>query len=472
MAEEVWVTAGAPLEGRQGWRIWYSRVGAGEFEPGEVTVSRHGTPVAHTSSWHQLDAVPGYARRMGVLTVGLPKGSPAGTYDVTVPERGERPPLRWQPLPSEIGDERVSFLLGSCFWRHDDKEGAYADGVRDLRKLISPTPTFRVLMGDQLYLDWPLGWLTGKPPLEMFASRYEDYWGDETYRELLAALPTYMVGDDHEFWNNYPERQPQLPFTWTAGVRSRAAEATQALYHVFQRAGNPDRSRFYSFRIDPVSFFVADPRSERTPFKVPQPRFFSDDQWTALEAWAAALTGPGVLVIGQPVFQKPGDWKDRSLANFEAEYGHLCELLEGIQSADHDVLILTGDIHTGRYSAATVAQRDPGRPIHEFVASPASLVSPYLPTHKPSEPPSRFRAHGPGGDRIWEVVVRRTAESPSVDNNVGAVAMSRGNNGRIRFELELWRVRAFDKWSYLSRGLGRRKPARLTRIFHHEIELR
>jgi PhoD-like phosphatase len=481
MSDELWITAGAPLEGGRGWRVWYSWP-RGDFKPARIDVRRRGRKVECCQHWAPLEPILGYPRRMGILTVKLAAPESGVPYDVRIPERRGLPPLAWHVLPTQIG-EGVSFLIASCFWRYDDKEGAYAAGMRDLQRRLMPKPAFKFLMGDQLYLDWPLTWLNAKSPLEMFSSRYEAYWGDSIYRELLASSPTYFACDDHEFWNNYPEWQPQLPYTWATRDRQASLEAARALYHGFQHAANPDKARFFSFRVHPVSFFVADPRSERTPFDTESPRFFSDEQWSALEKWADDLVGPGVLVIGQPLFQKAGDWKDRSLANFADDYGRLGRLFEEIQTGQrtsgrrHDVLVLTGDIHTGRYSAATIKESPAAGLVHEFVASPASLVGPFVKTHKPNEPPSRIRLPYGGRERNWEVVVRRSDDSPSVDNNVGAVTMSRGTNGRVRFRLELHVVRAYDRWTYLHRlgprsAFGRvRAPGAPRRIFTHEIEL-
>ena len=51
-------------------------------------------------------------------------------------------------------------------------------------------------------------------------------------------------------------------------------------------------------------------------------------------------------------------------------------------------MILTGDIHTGRRQQRR--DRRPAGQIYELVASPASLVTPYLPPwgHKPSACPT------------------------------------------------------------------------------------
>lgn len=478
MAERIWVTAGAPLEDGRGWRLWYSWTETEDFRPEPVGVTLRGDPVSVQEDWRTLPSVAGYARRMGILTLQLPAGSPGDEYELRVPERGDRLPLRWRPLPSTVG-EGVSFLMASCFWRYDDKEGAYASAMRDLQARMLPKPAFKVLMGDQLYLDWPVPWLTGKPVLEMFAGRYETYWGDDAYRDALCALPTYYACDDHEFWNNYPELQPQLPYTWKAGSRETSRKTAKELYELYQHGANPDGARFFGFRVDPVSFFVADPRSERTAFKGEgPPSFFSAEQWSALETWAQEIAGPAVLVIGQPLFQKPGDWKDLTLSNFEEDYWRLCGLLEDVQSGRrgdgrrHDVLVLTGDIHTGRYAAATIKEAPGAGPVREFVASPASLVGPYLHEHKPNQPPALVRSPSGRPGRTWEIVVRKTDEAPSVDNNVGAVTMSPGTNGRIRFDLDLYRVRPYDRWDYLHRVFGggpRTTGAR--RIFHHEVEL-
>src|SRR4029450_11070427 len=78
--------------------------------------------------------------------------------------------------------------------------------------------------------------------------------------------------------------------------------------------------------------------------------------------------------------------------------------------------------------------------IHEFVASPASLVTPYLPPwgHKPEPPADRLTLNR----RTW-VIKESTRLSATVDNNVGLIKIAPGRNGRTRFTLQLWRVRPF-----------------------------
>ena len=83
-------------------------------------------------------------------------------------------------------------------------------------------------MGDQLYADvWAPNPL--KNLRKGLAQKYERYWGDAAYQELLAACPTLVSCDDHEFWNDFPEPQMHVPYqlgALRAGQRRRAAPSS------------------------------------------------------------------------------------------------------------------------------------------------------------------------------------------------------------------------------------------------------
>ena len=50
------------------------------------------------------------------------------------------------------------------------------------------------------------------------------------YADVLGYLPTFTMWDDHEFWNDYPERQAQLMRTWKNG--KEYGEVAGNLYRV------------------------------------------------------------------------------------------------------------------------------------------------------------------------------------------------------------------------------------------------
>jgi hypothetical protein len=458
MASGVWVTAGAPLQSGDGWRVWYSWPG-GAFTPATPRVrTPGGTEVEVVEGpWRPKPPPKGSTRLMGVRELRLVNATPGALHEVTLPEVDR--PLLWRTLPTAIPPEGVSLLIGSCFWLNDDRDGFYASAVKEL--VQREKPVFKILMGDQLYADvWAP---VPKSVPQGLAAKYERYWGDDAYREMLAACPTLVSCDDHEFWNDFPQPQIQVPLSWDR-YQPASGNALAELYDAYQSALNPDGKRWCSIDIGPVSFFVADTRSHRTRDDDPHARLMLTEQWDDLETWAKNLTGPGVLVLPQPLLKAGGSKTDRTLVDFQESdrFGSVFERALGGQQP-HDILILTGDIHTGRLSSARIVglQGD----IYELVASPASLVTPWLPPwgHEPSAPPDKLMINR----RTWQMTghIRLT---PTVDNNVGLIKIAPGRNGRYRFTLQLWRVRPFV-------GIGRRifgrKPAKGAQPLHNPIEI-
>lgn len=465
-----WVVPGSPLEGGWGWRIWYSRAGVSDFRPAPVTVRRGGIVEPTREDWRLLAAVPGLGRRMGVLTVSLAQTSPGREYQVDVNEPGVAE-FRWRSLPDSLLPDGVTFLLASCFWRENDKEGYYPAAVRALP--AAWRPAFKLLVGDQVYCDWPLDPrpdFTGSAALGVYARAYEAYWGDDAYREALGVSPNFFLCDDHEFWNDYPERQLHLRRSW-ADVRDRYSEVAQTLYESYQRASNPGGGRWFGFRIGRVSFFAADTRSQRDFHRADgTARFIQDPQWDELERWGRSLTGPGILVLGQPIFQKDGDWRDHSLSNFADDYSRLWAVVEravegrGDDGHPHDVLILSGDIHTGRIAVG----RRPDKAVHELIASPAAVIKPG--GSSPVEPDYRFPVGRGAARRTWTV-----DRDPfmTLDNNLLALRLGEGTNGRVRVEIGVWRIRPRDTRGWWQRVTGRRQDEGPFRFLEgREIELR
>jgi hypothetical protein len=458
MASGVWVTCGAPLHSGDGWRVWYSWPG-GDFTPATPRArTPSGTDVTVTTGPWQPGAPPaGSRRRMAIRELRIEDAIPGALYEVTIPEVAR--PLLWRTLPSTLPPDGISLLIGSCFWINDDRDGFYSSAVKEL--VQRERPIFKVLMGDQLYADvWAP--LPHTVP-EGLASKYERYWGDAAYQELLAACPTLVSCDDHEFWNDYPEPQIHVPLSWSR-YQPQTANALAELYDAYQSSLNPGAKRWTSIKVPPVSFFIADTRSQRTRQEDPHAALMVEEQWQGLEAWARSLEGPGVLVLPQPLLKAGGSKTDRTLVDFKESdrLGAIFESALGGAQA-HDIMILTGDIHTGRLSRAEIVGLR-GQ-IYELVASPASLVTPYLPPwgHKPSQPPDKLIINR----RTWQMTAHDRLSS-TVDNNVGLIRIAPGRNDRYRFTLQLWRVRPFV--GIAGRIFGR-KRAKGAQPIHDPIEI-
>lgn len=466
----TWVVPGAPLDGGAGWRIWYSQPGRGPVPTPEVQVRLGGKAVEFTAGeLKQLPTAEGLNRRMAVQEIRLasPDTKKAQTYEIKVLGKT----YHWRTLPGGL-DDPVTFFISSCFWRDNDKEGAYGAGMRTLTKLHQPA--FKMLIGDQVYQDWPPAPLTGLSSAELYAQRYCLYWGDPPYQEVFGASPNYFLCDDHEFWNDYPERQAQLARTWRNG--KEYGEVASNLYQIFQHSANGGGNTWKSIKIGPVGIFFCDTRSHRTNISDQPHNFIPADQWVDLQAWFQGLEGPGLLVLGQPLFQKDGDMKDHSLSNFKDDYGRLCDQIVRTVKGDgrdpHDIMILTGDIHRGRFSSATFNGIGQGK-VYEFVASPASRIGPYIKTPNPEPPPARLFPIVNGKEAPWEVDEDDGKWTPMIDNNVGVVKMSTGTNGRVRFELSIWRHRPYDDRTFWERTLRRDQPqGEIKPLYRKEIELR
>ena len=241
-------------------------------------------------------------------------------------------------------------------------------------------------MGDQLYVD-----VWAPKPVNLrkgLAEKYERYWGDPPYQELLAACPKLVSCDDHEFWNDFPEPQIQVPYSWDRF----APENADALHRALRRlpgGAEPGRQALGVADVAPVSFFIADTRSNRTRDRRPATRALALRGAVARPRGVGAeLKGPGVLVLPQPLLKTGGSKTDRTLRRLQGVRPARRRSSNARSAArpptqPHDILILTGDIHTGRVSTAEIVGL-PGQ-IYELVASPASLVTPYLPPwgHKP-----------------------------------------------------------------------------------------
>jgi hypothetical protein len=480
----MWIVPGAPLMKGRGWRIWCSQKGEDSFSPPQVEVRQKNATVPSQSEWTLLPQLPGLQRRMGVMVLTLnTSGPPEGAlYSVTLSTSQQSQAFQWWTMPYHVTAQPVTFLFASCFWHNNDREGYYRSGLQELGQLAHPH--FKLLLGDQVYGDWPNAWDLGDEGIELYAKRYAQYWGDEAYREALQICPNFFTCDDHEYWNDYPEKQIQLPQTWDPKNRKTYGRGAEELYYQYQRCLNPDEARWYTFEIDPVSFFIADTRSEREACNDKgTSHFMSDEQWIALETWQQGLKGPGVLALGQPLFQKDGDFRDHSLSNFTQDYARLWRVIErslagkNFQYRPHDILVLSGDIHTGRYAEAHGPFPDAPHGVPEFIASPAAMINPG--NTKPEAPPEKIRVlpNAEGRESVWRIDPHANIDIMTIQNNVGLVRMVPGSqvggSPRVRFELELWSLpakRVEIDWDETAPPQGLGGP--LTRLWNKELLLR
>ena len=308
---------------------------------------------------------------------------PDTAYAITASAGSESVRLETFTLPASVPtqlDRSFNVLLVSCFHQAEDRGGLAGTIVSQLKGTSKPHLT--ILAGDQVYLDLPtlkdfpdrLPWLSAK-----FEHDYTLNWqGPLAYTQVLAAAPSVSAPDDHEYWNNFPHVSPFIANTRTPGGRDRWRRAAQAAYEGFQLAYPAKLGQAVSIDVAPLSFFVADTRTNKN---FDREFTLSDEGRAQLDAWVTRVVGKrlfGVFVSGQSLFSKPagkikGSVGDYDLANY-GDYGQIVNTLARLVDAGRPALCLTGDVHWGR--VVTTKDIRTGRTaFFEVISSPASLVS-------------------------------------------------------------------------------------------------
>jgi len=237
-------------------------------------------------------------------------------------------------------------------------------------------PDVKFLCGDQVYLD--------NPPEDFivpFHSRdwlehrcfqtYLDAWSQQTaeggFGRLLKHGANFFTSDDHEFWNNAPDKGWNVPnYAISKDRRKQWWEIGQKLYTIFQTVPWAP----VVFKIAPLSFCICETRFNRGFGGLADSDFMSAENLRKIGDWTAGLTGPGVLVLGQPFFAESGSFADYGLPDFKRQYEDLKRYL---RQSQHSIMILTGDVHFGRI-AVTKLRPEWGTELYEVISSPMQVV--------------------------------------------------------------------------------------------------
>jgi hypothetical protein len=277
--------------------IWIGAIDE-PFDPGQIRLvsasGEHPLP-PQWQHWGSRDAAHHLDYQRVTLTGLQPRTSLAVQLLVN---RRPQADARLTTLPDHLptlDDKPFTVLLGSCFCKQEDAEGAV--GRTYVQLSAGARPEVKILCDDRVYLDDPwqhylvhthdISELEG----ELFRN-YRDTWTQEPgFRQLLTDGANYLTPDDHEYWNNAPNAATVIRDSWWESGRQRWFNAARRLYQMFQIP-----APVMTFDAGPLSYLIADTRSNRTP---DQMDFMLPTDLKAVEQWVQNLTGPGVLVVGR-----------------------------------------------------------------------------------------------------------------------------------------------------------------------------
>jgi PhoD-like phosphatase len=281
-------------------------------------------------------------------------------------------------LPLRLPAEGASILATSCFFGYF--EGAAASHLAALRSVAKRERSlFRVMCGDNLYVDVAPDYSRFSDGYAETAERYAHYFAQPPCADVFAAVASCTTWDDHEFWNDFPEAQPHLSRSRDARREPYTRAADEAI-ELFQLPLNPPPRRpgmrCYSFDLAPLRFFVADSRTRRTPVDDPHAALMPAGELDELTAWLTEpVDGPRVLVLGQPLWTAETETfaavvkSDHNLPSFPSQYRRI---LDALRESPYDVLVISGDVHFSRLLQLNFSG---SRSVYEFVTSPVSHVS-------------------------------------------------------------------------------------------------
>lgn len=325
--------------------------------------------------------------------VRLDAQGPDRPHRVTVTAGGQQVQRLVHTPPAQVPaalDGSFNLLLASCYFQPEDAGGLLGRVVEQL----PVRPHMTLLAGDQVYLDLPLfeDLPETEPALsQVLGGKYRRNWtssalGIAGLEPVLARAPTLCIPDDHEFWNNFPFRQVQLPGTWTPERRAMWTAAAQALYEDYQQGGAPG-SAPAAWRVDvpPLAMLALDTRCARGDDPDAPATLMAPAAAAALAAWEADLLAArgsatplvGLLASGQALFvDRPNETdarlKDAELSNY-AQFDLVERTLERLADAGVPVVYATGDVHWGRVCEALHLPSG-RRLLHEVICSPSRLI--------------------------------------------------------------------------------------------------
>ncbi len=349
----------------------------------------------------------------------------------------------------EVGADPFTVALGSCYYADKDNgaigaayEALYSRGQTQWR------PDVSFLTGDQVYLD--VGGETLSPVEAEVATRLANvYAGNWRYlRELLRRGGTWMLADDHELWNGYPEVSKLNPLLWRLQNDAIRAVWEETALSGIHRVQSTKLVETFTIGQD-LSFCLADFRSSRTA-----DRLMPAASFRKVLDWARSLKTPGVLVTCQPLIVKKKSLED-NLRSYGKEYA---ELIGALGSSGHDIVLMSGDVHFGRIASTGLGPG--GGKLYEVIASPMSNLtgSIYgLATNAPDKSirdfPDKKTREALGWDaarvKYHRTVDTRPGHGPfspypkrRTREHFVTVSFHRLSSGGVRMQAQAWRVRS------------------------------
>jgi hypothetical protein len=304
-------------------------------------------------------------------------------------------------------DRPFTVFVGSCYYQRNDPYWMVSDAYMKLWGDPFWQPDLKFLCGDQIYFDNPpsdFAVASNNPTIEMhkwvrerLTTKYRTTW--EALDALLTHGATYMLTDDHEYWNDYPhfEGAPWVFSSWLPSptgvflpsridpIRDYLASRTEKFAEGFQLQSLSDTIKIG----EDIEFFLLDTRRNRYKTRM---GFSDSSDFSSAISWVENLKSPGVLVMSSPIFVHPTEVKfhlftaDHNLSYFFVQFDRLAQAL---LESKVDIVVVAGDPHFSRVAVARIDSPHRHR-IIEIISSAMATVDGAEGDPKPQNWPKVF----------------------------------------------------------------------------------
>jgi alkaline phosphatase D len=278
-----------------------------------------------------------------------------------------------------------SVIVGSCRYLLRLFGGLFFDDRGDkafssISRLHGTKPIDAVFMiGDQIYAD-DLNILSPDKKLDQFFERYQTAFSQTHIRKLMSTVPTYMILDDHEIEDNWPQKATKKDMTTLYPNAIHAYQIYQCSHSpVFDVdnagwiTGTPNRF-WYNFSNGCADWFVMDVRTERIWHDDPNKRqMIKSAQMIALLKWLSDGSGKVKMIVSSVPFIP--DLRSDADDKWGAYLAERSTILDYIM--DHNiskVVFVSGDVHCS-FTCELTSPNNPNFKVHNVISS--SLFWPY-----------------------------------------------------------------------------------------------
>jgi alkaline phosphatase D len=279
---------------------------------------------------------------------------------------------------SNRDNESRTLAIGSCRYFLKLFGGNFFDqrGDKTFRSIIRQIESGDeinqlIMMGDQIYAD-DLNIIAPDRTVLQFFERYRHAFGQEHLRRLMANVPTYMMMDDHEIEDNWPEKANAKDWKVLYPAAAHAYQTYQASHSpLLEVSGNrlvgvPKRW-WYNYTDGCCDFFVLDCRTERWIWDLEnrERMMIGKDQMKALKKWLDDDSGRAKVVVSSiPFFPDSSSESPDKWSGFPEQRQ---EILTHIESKKiKRVVFFSGDVHAS-FSAQLTSPS--GLKIHSVISS-------------------------------------------------------------------------------------------------------